>query len=91
MSSLVTDALLEARLLQLLGALEPGKSICPSEVPRAITGEGGPWRSYLKRTRAIAGRLSESGKVCVLRHGKPVKPDAIRGVVRLARGPRFED
>ena len=89
MTTSPTDQDLERTLLALLAERGPGKSICPSEVPRNLLGETGPWRSHLKRVRSIAGRLAETGRVVVLRHGKPVTSDGIRGVVRLAQGPVF--
>lgn len=89
MTTAPTDLDLKRTLLTLLAERGPGKSMCPSEVPRKLLGESGPWRSHLKRVRAIAGRLAETGRVVVLRHGKPVTGGDIRGVVRLAQGPAF--
>lgn len=89
MTNAPTDHDLEQTMLALLAERGPGKSICPSEVPRKLLGETGPWRGHLKRVRSLAGRLAESGRVVVLRHGKPVTGEGIRGVVRLAQGPAF--
>jgi hypothetical protein len=85
-----TDHDLELTLLALLAERGPGKSICPSEVPRKLLGEAGPWRSHLKRVRSLATRLAGSGRIVVLRHGRPATGEQIRGVVRLAQGPAFE-
>ncbi len=87
----LTDTRIEQAIIALLGEREAGRSICPSEVPRRLLGESGPWRSWLTTTRAVAARLATSGTVVILRHGKPIEPVAMRGVVRLARGPRFGD
>lgn len=91
MTANLSDQDIETTMLALLAERGPGKSICPSEVPRQLLGETGPWRRYLKRVRALAGRLAETGRVVVLRHGKPVTGDGIRGVVRLAQGPAFTE
>ena len=89
MTTAPTDQDLEQTMLALLAERGQGKSICPSEVPRRLLGESGPWRSHLKRVRSIASRLAGAGRVVVLRHGKPVTGDGVRGVVRLGQGPAF--
>jgi hypothetical protein len=88
-AQLPTDSDLGSAMLSLLAALPEGKSIDPSDVPKRLLGEAGPWRACLKRTRAIAARLAADGRVAVLRHGKPVAPEELRGVIRLARGEKF--
>lgn len=60
------------------------KSICPSEVARALAPEEDAWRRLMGAVRAAAIRLAREGQVEVLRKGKPVDPAAeIRGVIRL--------
>ncbi len=85
-----TDDELISTMLSLLAERGDGKSICPSEVPRQLLGETGPWRSHLKRTRTIAQSLAKDGRVVILRHGKPIGDGPVKGVIRLARGPCFE-
>ena len=85
-----TDTELTSTLLALLAERGDGKSICPSEAPRRLLGESGPWRSHLKRVRSIAQRLAKDGKVVILRHGKPIGDGPVKGVIRLARGPLFD-
>jgi cystathionine gamma-synthase len=84
-----SDAELTATLLRLLGGAGEGKSICPSEVSRLLLGEAGPWRSHLKRVRSLATKLAAQGVVVILRHGQPAGDGPVKGVIRLARGPRF--
>jgi hypothetical protein len=61
-----------------------GKSICPSEVARALEPEEAAWRRLMGPIRAAAIRLAKDGHVEVLRKGKPVDPEEeIRGVIRL--------
>ena len=75
-----------AEILRQTAARGPDKSICPSEVARALAGgrEEDPWRPLMGRVRAAAVRLAREGRVEILRKGKPVPPEAeIRGVIRL--------
>ena len=46
-------------------------------------GEDGPWRSLMGPVRRAAFELARAGRVEVLRKGKPVPPEAARGVIRL--------
>jgi len=59
-----------------------GKSICPSEVARALEAE--EWQRLMPRIRGEAALLAREGRIDILRKGKPVDPEAeIRGVIRL--------
>lgn len=58
------------------------KSICPSEVARALDPED--WQRLMPRIRREAALLAREGHIDILRKGKPVDPEAeIRGVIRL--------
>lgn len=62
----------------------PDRSICPSEVARALAGgEDGPWRPLMAPVRRAAAELARVGRIEILRKGKPVPPEAMRGVIRL--------
>lgn len=62
----------------------PGKSICPSEVARALAGDDpAAWRPLMGPVRAAAAGLAAAGEIDILRKGKPVPPEAMRGVIRL--------
>lgn len=63
----------------------PDKSICPSEVARALAGgDDGPWRPLIGRVRAAAQVLARAGRVEILRKGKALPPDQDpHGVIRL--------
>ena len=77
------DAIRE-EILRQTAARGPDRSICPSEVARALAGgEEGPWRPLMGPVRRAAAELARAGRVEILRKGKPVPPEAMRGVVRL--------
>ena len=72
---------IEDKLFELLAAREPGKSVAPEDVAKAIDPEG--WRRVLPRVRALAVGLARQGRVVITRHGKPADPDSFKGVYRL--------
>lgn len=82
----MTDAeSIEATILRLCGERGAGKSICPSEVARAIAGpDETVWRLLMHPVREVAFRLARDGRIQVLRKGRPIAPEQARGVVRLA-------
>jgi len=72
----ITDAMLRI-------AAERGteKSMCPTDVARAVSAEN--WRPLLGAVRKVAADLARQGKIEILRKGKPINPDDMRGVIRL--------
>lgn len=93
-----SNAELAAEILRRTGAQEAGKSICPSEVARAFAPPAGTpgaedvWRPLMPRVRKAALGLQAEGRIEILRKGKPVPADQVRGVIRLraAREPFSE-
>ncbi len=85
MSDTETEQAIEATLLSLVTARGPDKSICPSEVARALAPE---WHALMGAVRRVAVRLALAGRIEILRKGKAVDPAGVRGVIRLrlARG-----
>ena len=73
------DAILEAAIAR--GA---EKTICPSEVARAL---GGPhpdgWGPLMVPIRRAAVALAFNGRIVIYRKGKPVDPADFRGVYRI--------
>jgi hypothetical protein len=77
-----------AEILRQTAARGADKSICPSEVARALEPEEDRWRRLMGPVRAAAIRLAREGRIEVLRKGKPVDPlQDIRGVIRLRTKP----
>lgn len=72
---------IEASILQLVELRGPEKSICPSEVARALNPEA--WQTMLTPVRQAALRLMGQGRIDILRKGKPVPAAEVRGVIRL--------
>ena len=73
---------IERAILDLVTARGPAGSICPSEAARLLDpGEG--WRRLLGPVRLAASRLSRDGRIEILRKGRVIDPDAMRGVIRL--------
>jgi len=68
-------------ILRLTAARGAEKSICPSEVARALDAN---WRPLMTPVRSAAIELARAGRVQILRKGKPVENlDEVRGVIRL--------
>ena len=77
-------AAIQREILRQTSARGSARSICPSEVARALVGgEDGPWRPLMGPVRRAAVELARAGRIEILRKGKPVPPEAMRGVVRL--------
>lgn len=87
----VTARAVSAALRRMLEDRGPGKSICPSEVARAVAGRARPdttdpgaWRTLMPCVRAVVARLAARGEVVVLQRGRRVDPERARGPVRIA-------
>lgn len=76
-----------AAILDLTAARGAGKTICPSEAARAVSGD--MWRRLMPDVRAEAVRLAKAGQIAIYRKGRPVDPGSFRGVYRLGL-PRGE-
>ncbi len=76
----IDDDQIRDELLRQVAARGAGKSICPSEVARALAPR---WQGLMQRVRVVAFALSCERRIEILRKGRPVEPDAARGVIRL--------
>jgi len=75
-----------SEILRQATARGADKSICPSEVARALAGgDEAAWRPLMGKVRQAAIALAEAGAVEILRKGKPVQTTEVRGVIRLRR------
>jgi len=78
--SVLLPADIAAEIMRLVTERGVRASICPSEVARALAAE---WRPLLGLVRREAFDLARAGRIEVLRKGRPVEPDGVRGVIRL--------
>lgn len=76
-----TEIPLEALILQLLRERGEDKTICPSEVARALDPTN--WRARMQEVRTEAARLAAAGVIVVLQRGRIVNPSEARGPIRL--------
>jgi hypothetical protein len=79
----MTDADIEAQIFALLARRQPGATICPSEVARALAPAGGAWRDQMHHVRQVALVLAQDGRLRVTRAGEPVDATAPGGPIRL--------
>ncbi|GJD98858.1 DUF3253 domain-containing protein [Methylobacterium isbiliense] len=79
------EAAIAETLLRLVAERGADKTVCPSEVARAL---GGPhpdgWGPLMQPVRRAAVRLMKDGRIVILRKGRVVDPDDFRGVYRLS-------
>jgi len=68
-------------ILALLALRRLGATVCPSEVARAVGGDG--WRALMPSVRDAAGRLADDGRIVVTQRGEVVDVRHVRGPVRL--------
>ncbi len=69
-------------ILQMAAQRGVAKSICPSEVARALWPDD--WRAHMEEVRAGAFGLRDAGKVRITQGGEDVAGDDVRGPIRIA-------
>lgn len=72
---------IEAKIVELLIRRGPGKSICPSEVARALADD---WRALMPDVRTVASKMTAEGRLVITQQGRAVDPRTARGPIRLA-------
>lgn len=75
------DANLDQALKSLLAERGVSKTVCPSEVARAVGGEG--WRDLMEPARAAARRSVARGEAEITQHGQVVDPSTAKGPIRI--------
>ncbi len=71
----------EETLLALLSQVRETESISPNDVAKALDAEN--WQRELPKVRGVIIGLARQGRVDVLRKGKPVSPEGLKGVYRV--------
>jgi hypothetical protein len=76
---------IEAAILCLLAERGKGKTICPSEVARAVAGsdERDLWEPLMKPVRAVATRMAGEEKIVITQRGLVVDGASAKGAVRF--------
>lgn len=76
---------IETAIFEKLAKADPkgvgGRSIEPAEVAKAMQPE--QWQRMLPKVRACALGLMRQGRLTITKKGKPVDPNAFKGVIRL--------
>jgi hypothetical protein len=78
------DSRAALEIIRQAEAAGPGRSVCPTEVARALASA---WHGQLSAVRRAAIELAEAGRIDILRKGKPVPAGAVKGVIRLRIRP----
>ncbi|MDB5591439.1 DUF3253 domain-containing protein [Enterovirga sp.] len=72
-------------ILALAAERGAGKTICPSEVARALGGaHPDGWSPLMGPVRRVAVQLMKEGQIVIRRKGRPVDPEDFRGVYRIS-------
>ncbi|MCO5093438.1 DUF3253 domain-containing protein [Bosea sp. (in: a-proteobacteria)] len=76
---------IEDTILALLSRRPAGLTISPMDVALSLGG-GHPdgWGPLMQPVRRASVKLMKEGRLVITRKGRPVDPDAFRGVYRLA-------
>jgi hypothetical protein len=77
---MVTRAIIRDAILRAVQDRGAGKTICPSEVARAVSDD---WRALMPDVRAEAGDLQKQGFIRITQKGVPVDVTTARGPIRL--------
>jgi hypothetical protein len=71
----------EETLLALLSQVKSPESISPNDVAKALDAEN--WQRQLPKVRAVILDLVRKGQIEVVRKGKPVAFEGIKGIYRI--------
>lgn len=73
-------------VLRMLDERAAPKTVCPSEVARALAGPDEKiWRLLMHPIRRAVVELAAEGRVGVYRKGRPVDPQDFKGIYRIGR------
>jgi hypothetical protein len=86
-ASAVTRERIVQAILERTAARGDGRTLCPSEVARALADD---WRPLMPAVREVATDLADAGEVVVTQKGRPVDARTARGPVRLGRATGAE-
>ncbi|MGI9523753.1 MAG: DUF3253 domain-containing protein [Hyphomicrobiaceae bacterium] len=84
------EAKIETLILELCATRGAGRTICPSEVARALAGQDADWRAVMDDVRRVGAGLMRQGRIVISQPGTPVDPGTVKGPIRfgLVQSPR---
>lgn len=71
----------EELIIELLKDLGNSETLSPNQVAKTINEEN--WRRQLPQVRAAIGQLVEAGRIEIVRKGKVVDYEGIKGIWRI--------
>ncbi|WP_017297439.1 DUF3253 domain-containing protein [Nodosilinea nodulosa] len=71
---------IRATLLSLVAQRGPDKTICPSEVARALSAQA--WQDLMPAVREAGIALAAEGCIAVTQKGRVVNPQSAKGPIR---------
>lgn len=76
---------IETTILRLLEQRAPGKTICPSEVARAVAGSAqrAAWEPLMEPVRSVAARLVSERKIVITQKGQVIDGNTAKGPIRF--------
>ncbi|MBD1918740.1 MULTISPECIES: DUF3253 domain-containing protein [Cyanophyceae] len=80
---MIVSADLRTTLLGLLAQRGPSKTICPSEVARALSPKN--WRELMPAVREVGVELVAEGQIVAQQRGQMVDPKTVRGPIRYGQ------
>ncbi len=83
----ISDENIYVTILQMCAAAGLESSVRPEDVAMYLYLE--EWQSINKRVRLFGKQLAKSGDITILRKGKVVDPDDVKGVIRLQISEQF--
>jgi len=76
---------IESAIFEKLARVDPkgdnGKSIEPAEVAKEL--QPIQWQRMMPKVRGVALGLMRQGRLTITKKGKPIDPNAMKGVIRL--------
>ena len=82
--TLPDDKVIEAMILAMIAERGSSKTVCPSEVARALAGSNEKaWRRLMTPIRRVAVRLADEDRVALRRKGRPVDSHDFKGIYRI--------
>ncbi|MEM8804805.1 MAG: DUF3253 domain-containing protein [Cyanobacteria bacterium P01_G01_bin.38] len=80
----ITPAQIQTCILTQVAQRGPDKTICPSEIARALGGDD--WRGLMAPVREQGRQLAAAGKIWVMQKGQRVDAERAKGAIRYRVG-----